>query len=78
MSPRKAFFAGHERVAWQRAAGRVSAEMVAPYPPGIPVLAPGEVISAHHLRVQRAAAREGERIAYAGDPSLSWLDVVSE
>ncbi len=78
MSPREAFFAGHERVAWQRAAGRVSAELVAPYPPGIPVLAPGEVISAHHLRLLRAAAREGARIAYAGDPSLSWLDVVSE
>ena len=78
MSPREAFFAGHERVAWQRAAGRVSAELVAPYPPGIPVLAPGERISAHHLRVLRAAARGGARIAYATDPFLSWLDVVSD
>ena len=78
MSPREAFFAGHERVAWQHAAGRVSAELVAPYPPGIPVLAPGEVVSAHHLRGLRAAARGGARIAYASDPSLGWLDVVSE
>ena len=78
LSPREAFFAGHERVAWQLAAGRVSAELVAPYPPGIPVLAPGEVVAAHHLRVLRAAARGGARIAYASDPSLGWLDVVSE
>ncbi len=78
MSPREAFFSGHERVPWRQAAGRVSAELVAPYPPGIPVLAPGEVISAHHLRGLRAAARGGSRIAYASDPSLSWLDVVSE
>ena len=78
LSPREAFFAGHERVAWQLAAGRVCAELVAPYPPGIPILAPGEVVSAHHLRVLRAAARGGARIAYASDPSLGWLEVVSE
>ncbi len=78
MSPREAFFARHERVPAPQAVGRVSAELVAPYPPGIPVLAPGEVVSEHQLRALRAAARGGARIAYAGDPSLRWLDVVSE
>jgi lysine decarboxylase len=77
ISPREAFFAGHERVPWERASGRVSAELVAPYPPGIPVLAPGEVITARHLRALRTAALEGARIAYAADPTLSSLEVVS-
>ena len=43
--PREAFFAPNETVAADAAVGRISAELVAPYPPGIPVLAPGEVIT---------------------------------
>ena len=43
--PREAFFAANETVAAGAAVGRISAELVAPYPPGIPVLAPGEVIT---------------------------------
>jgi arginine decarboxylase len=59
------------------AVGRVSAELVAPYPPGIPVLAPGEVITAAALDALRRARADGSRIAYAADPSLATLQVVS-
>ena len=46
VSPREAFFADNETVPASAAAGRVSAELIAPYPPGVPVLAPGELITA--------------------------------
>ena len=46
MSPREAFFAPHASLPAGRAVGRVSAELIAPYPPGVPVLAPGERITA--------------------------------
>jgi arginine decarboxylase len=74
--PREAFFAGNETVPAQAAAGRVSAELVAPYPPGIPVLAPGEVITADALAALRAARDDGVRIAYAADPSLATFQVL--
>lgn len=45
MTPRQAYFSAQEEIPWEKAAGRVSAEMVAPYPPGIPVIYPGERIS---------------------------------
>jgi arginine decarboxylase len=45
MTPREAFFAPCSRVPWEEAAGRVAAELVAPYPPGVPVVCPGERIS---------------------------------
>ncbi len=45
MTPRKAYFSDTETVRWQDAAGRTAGQMVAPYPPGIPVLYPGEEIS---------------------------------
>lgn len=76
MTPREAFFARHETVSATEAIGRVGAEVVAPYPPGIPVLIPGEVISAEALSDLRAARAAGTRIAYAADPDLGTLQVV--
>ena len=68
--PREAFFAPNETVAAGAAVGRISAELVAPYPPGIPVLAPGEVITG-------AARAQGGRIAYAADPTLATFQVIT-
>ncbi|MHB1126082.1 MAG: aminotransferase class I/II-fold pyridoxal phosphate-dependent enzyme [Bacillota bacterium] len=45
LSPREAFFASRRPVALAAARGKVAAEMVVPYPPGIPILCPGEEIS---------------------------------
>jgi lysine decarboxylase len=59
------------------AVGRVSAELVAPYPPGVPVLAPGERITAPALEALLAARAGGARIAYAADPTLATLLVVA-
>jgi len=75
--PRQAFFAPNETVGADAAAGRISAELVAPYPPGIPVLAPGEIITAGALAALRAARSEGSRIAYAADPSLATFQVLT-
>ncbi len=49
MSPRAAAMAQSERLAAPAAIGRICAEAVCPYPPGIPVLVPGERIGAEHL-----------------------------
>ncbi|MGH2929641.1 MAG: aminotransferase class I/II-fold pyridoxal phosphate-dependent enzyme, partial [Solirubrobacteraceae bacterium] len=76
MTPREAFFAPHERVDAADAAGRVCAETAAPYPPGIPVLAPGEVVTAELIAALRAEAAAGTRVAYCSDPTLSTLLVV--
>ena len=60
------------------AVGRTCAELVAPYPPGIPVLAPGERISAEVVTALRAARSLGLRVAYAADPSLTTLRVLRD
>ena len=44
LTPRQALFAPRETVALAAAEGRVAAGQIAPYPPGVPVVAPGEVI----------------------------------
>jgi len=76
MSPRAAFFAAHESVAADLAVGRISAELIAPYPPGIPVLAPGELVTERLLADLRKVADHGVRVAYAADPTLSTIEVV--
>ncbi len=45
MTPRKAFYSDSELVSVNHSAGRVSTEIVTVYPPGIPLLVPGEEIS---------------------------------
>jgi lysine decarboxylase len=76
LPPRDAFFAPNETVAADDAVGRISAELVAPYPPGVPVLAPGEIITAEACAALRTAHADGSRIAYAADPSLATFQVI--
>ena len=76
MAPRDAFFAPTDTVALREAVGRVSVELVAPYPPGIPVLAPGEEVTDTVLDALHKARADGVRIAYAADPTLQTLRVV--
>jgi lysine decarboxylase len=77
MPPRDAFFAPTRTVAADNAAGRVSAELVTLYPPGVPVLAPGELITRRALAALREAAAAGSRVAYAADPTLATFQVVA-
>jgi arginine decarboxylase len=78
MAPREAFFSRHETVARPQALGRISAELVAPYPPGVPVLVPGEEVTDATLDVLDRALAAGTRIAYATDSTLQHLQVVRE
>ena len=78
MSPREAFFARHQTVPARAAVGRISAELIAPYPPGIPVVVPGELLTEQAVAALREAAAGGVRIAYAADPSLASFQVVRD
>ena len=49
LRPRQALFAPTQELALEVCEGLISAEQIAPYPPGIPVVAPGEVITKKHL-----------------------------
>ncbi|MDX6536467.1 MAG: arginine decarboxylase, partial [Gaiellales bacterium] len=77
MTPRQAFFAPRVRVPFEEAVGRVSAELVAPYPPGIPALAPGEIVSAELVAALQGEAAGGTRMAGVSDTSLATLFVVA-
>src|SRR4051794_34862361 len=75
--PREAFFADTELVKPGDAPGRISAELVTPYPPGIPAIAPGEVYSAAIVEYLEEVAAAGGFMEGAADQSLSELRVVA-
>jgi arginine decarboxylase len=77
VAPRQAFFGRSETVVAAEAVGRVSAELIAPYPPGVPVLAPGELVTEGALDALLAARDDGVRIAYARSPGLDTIDVLA-
>lgn len=76
ISMREAFFGQSEIIKADQAIGRLSADLVAPYPPGVAVLAPGEVITAEIVQGLQRARKDGVRIAYATDPTLETFRVV--
>lgn len=78
MTPREAFFAMTERVPLACAVGRVVAEPVTPYPPGIPVLAPGEIVRPEVVEFLQAGIAAGMRFNGASDPTLGTVRVVRE
>lgn len=53
LTPRQALFAPREALPLADSAGRIAACQIAPYPPGVPVIAPGEQIGKKHLAYLR-------------------------
>jgi arginine decarboxylase len=76
MSPREAFFAESETLPIQETTERICAEIVCPYPPGIPVLMPGEVISQTDVEYLQQIQLIGGFISGCADASLNTLKVV--
>ena len=78
LAPRDAYFARSEHVDVGTAEGRVAAETIVFYPPGIPVLAPGDVIDGATLAYLRAMKAVGARVVGAADASLGTLTVIAK
>ncbi|SHN76064.1 Arginine/lysine/ornithine decarboxylase [Cryptosporangium aurantiacum] len=76
MSPRDAFFARTEQV--KDPVGRIAAEMISPYPPGVPAVLPGERFTAPVVEYLRAGKAAGMTIPDASDPDLETFRVVRE
>lgn len=77
-TPREAFFAPALTQPVHQAIDQVSADLVCPYPPGIPVLIPGEIISEPAIAYLQATLAAGGVITGCADPTLSTLNVLCQ
>ncbi|MET0454876.1 MAG: aminotransferase class I/II-fold pyridoxal phosphate-dependent enzyme [Mycobacterium sp.] len=75
LTPREAFFAVAESVPLAGATGRIAAEAITPYPPGIPLVMPGERLGKDVLGLLTALREAGNPIS-ASDPTLALVKVV--
>ena len=75
-TPREALNSEVEVVPFTAAAGRVSAELLCPYPPGVPAVYPGERMSKEVLEVLRNVMECGGKVVGAADGSFQTLRVL--
>ncbi len=78
VTPRDAFYALKESLPIAETKGRVCSEFVMCYPPGIPILAPGEEITEDILKYIEYAREKGCSLTGSEDPDVQRLNVVNE
>ena len=76
ITPRQASQSPHVRISIDDAIGKISAESICPYPPGIPVLIPGEIITAGAIEYLRQILDLGGEVVGCTDPDLQSIEIV--
>ncbi|MEW5299277.1 MAG: hypothetical protein WDW36_002309 [Sanguina aurantia] len=77
LSPRDAFFAPSATVHIGEAVGRTSLQLLCPYPPGVPIVFPGEMITAEAVAQLQGTLACGGTVTGAADGTLKTLEVAA-
>lgn len=77
-SPQEAFYAGQRSVPLDQSVGCVCSEFVMCYPPGIPILAPGERITPEILDYIRYAKAKGCSMTGPEDPDIEHICILEQ
>ncbi|MBQ8841425.1 MAG: arginine decarboxylase, partial [Ruminiclostridium sp.] len=75
-SPQESFYADKVSLPIMETEGRVCSEFVMCYPPGIPILAPGEKITRDILNYIKYAKEKGCSMTGPEDPDIEYLNVL--
>ena len=74
--PREAFNSEKESIAIKESAGKISGEFLMAYPPGIPILCPGEVITKEIIDYVQKLKDTGLYVQGTEDPEVNFIKVV--
>jgi len=78
IAPRDAFYSETEVVPFEKSAGRIIAEFIMVYPPGIPIFTPGEIITEDNLSYITRTLEVGLPVQGPEDHELKTLRVIKE
>ena len=78
LSPREAFFAPTQTCPTYQAIGHLSADLICPYPPGIPLIIPGEIITQTALDSLTQLLNSGGTITGLSDPTFMTLRIINQ
>jgi arginine/lysine/ornithine decarboxylase len=76
LTPREAYFASTQTIPLPEASDRVCGELICPYPPGIPLLMPGEIITLEAIAYLQQAITAGITITGCNDPTLKTIQIL--
>lgn len=76
ISPREAYFAPAETIPIAQASDRLCGELICPYPPGIPLLMPGEIITNEAINYLQQIVTAGGTITGCNDPTLKTIQIL--
>lgn len=74
--PRDAYFSEKEKIPWKKAKGRIMGEMIIPYPPGIPAICPGEIMSGEIYDYLDSIRALGRHIQGSESEKLEFVNVL--
>ncbi|PLT28046.1 aminotransferase class I/II-fold pyridoxal phosphate-dependent enzyme [Peribacillus deserti] len=78
LTPRDAFYAQTETIPFDASEGRIIAEFIMVYPPGIPIFIPGEIITKENLYYIKTNLEAGLPVQGPEDSDLKYLRVIKE
>ncbi|MBQ5316318.1 MAG: arginine decarboxylase, partial [Oscillospiraceae bacterium] len=76
ISPKEAFYGEQESIPLMQSAGRISCEFVMCYPPGIPIIAPGERLTPEILENIDHSKKSGCFMTGTEDMNLEYIRVI--
>ncbi|ABW17629.1 aminotransferase class I/II-fold pyridoxal phosphate-dependent enzyme [Alkaliphilus oremlandii] len=76
LTPRAAFYGKKKRILLKESIGEISGEYIIPYPPGIPLVIPGEEINEEVLNVLDQMIKGKKEILGLRDGAYQWIDVI--
>ncbi len=78
LSPQKAFYSKKESVKLEESIGKVSGEYLMCYPPGIPIISPGELISKDIVETIKYEKSIGAQITGTQDMNVNYINIIKE
>ena len=76
LNPRDAFYSNKKTVKLEESIGKISGEYIIPYPPGISLISPGEIITQEIITYIQQGVKSGMIVSGIKDVNLKYIDVI--
>lgn len=76
LNPRQAFYSDKQSTKLEDSIGKVSGEYIIPYPPGISLISPGEIITQEIITYIQEGVKSGMIVSGIKDVNLEYIDVI--
>ncbi len=76
VTPRDAFYSNKKSISLEEAEGEISGEMIMAYPPGIPLICPGERITSDIIDYVKVLKQENAQLQGTADPYVNQIRVL--